>query len=275
MTTEGDLVRYETRNGVATLTMNNPRRLNGWTLAMQSALGDAFARAAGDPDVAAAVLTGTGEYYSAGADLSGTIRLHLPKTLRAKIERGNYVLFDRFLQFPKPILAAVNGHAIGAPVTSATLCDAIIASDQASFRTPFARVGLPPEGCSSVFFPRLIGEDAANRILGEEGWRPSAAEAHDIGLVDTVVPHDSLLDEAQRMAEAWAAAKKPRQFRAGATKEELVAANARESTEVANAFLSPAFLMGQYRFLMSKKKTGPAVTFLALRLTRPAWSLLL
>ena len=270
-----DLILVEIRNRVATLTMNHPRRLNGWTTAMQAALAKALAESAANADVGAVVLTGTGEYYSAGADLSGTLRLQNPRVLHGLIEKGNYDLFDQFIQFPKPILAAVNGAAIGAPVTSATLCDAIIASDRASFRTPFARFGIPPEGCSSVHFERLIGAEAAERILGPEGWRPSAAEALEIGLIDAVVPHDQLLPAAQEKAEGWVAEKRPRTFRAGATKEALVAANARESREIADAFLSGPFLMSQYRFLREKKKTGPALTFLALRMTRPAWSLLL
>ncbi len=276
MATHADLVLVETSQRVATLTMNNPRRLNGWTTAMQAALADAMARMADDADVAAVVLTGAGsDYYSAGADLSGTIRLGHPKTLHGLIEKGNYRLFDQFIQFPKPILAAVNGNAIGAPVTSATLCDAIIASERASFRTPFARLGVPPEGCSSVHLPRLIGETAADRMLGQEGWAPTAPEALEVGLVDAVVPPERLREEAQKRAEAWVAEGRPRTLKAGATKEELMAVNARESKEVADAFLSAPFLMGQYRFLKSKKKTSLAMTFLALRLTRPAWSLLL
>ena len=275
MTAGTDLVIVETRNRVATVRMNNPRRLNGWTLAMQAAIRDALRAAAADDNVAAVVLTGTDEYYSAGADLSGSIRLEHPKKLHGMIEEGNYTLFDTFIQCPKPILAAVNGPAIGAPVTSATLCDAIIASERASFRTPFARLGVPPEGCSSILFARLLGEEAAQRILGKEGWRPTAAEALDIGMVNAVVHPDALMIEAQRMAEGWVAEGRTRTFRGGVTREELMQVNARESKEVADAFLSAPFLMGQYRFLRSKKKTVPAMTFLALRMTRPVWGRLL
>ena len=268
-------MQVQTRDGVSTLTMNNPRRLNGWTLPMQAALGAAIEAAATDDAVGAVVLTGTGEYYSAGADLSGTIKLFHPKKLHSMIEKANHELFDQYIRFPKPILAAVNGHAIGAPVTSGTLLDAIIASDKATFRTPFARLGVPPEGCSSIHFARLLGADNAERILGAEGWKPNAQEALEIGLVNEVVPHEQLLEAAQAKAASWVREGKTRSFRAGSTKEELQAANARESREVADAFLSGKFLMNQYRFLASKKKTGLAMTFLALRMTRPAWALLL
>ena len=141
-----ELILYAVTNGVATLTMNNPKRLNGRTLAMQEKLREGLNRAAQDEAVGAAVLTGTGKYYSAGADLSGSFRLQHPKKLRALIRDGNYRLFDGFIQFPKPILAAVNGIALGAPVTTAVLCDAILASDKAAFTTPFARLGVPRRG---------------------------------------------------------------------------------------------------------------------------------
>ena len=89
---------------------------------------------------------------------------------------NNQALFNLFLDFPKPILIAVNGPALGASVTSATLCDGIIASDKATFSTPFAALGVTPEGCSSVQFARLMGEENAERMLGREGWRPGAEE---------------------------------------------------------------------------------------------------
>ena len=92
----------------------------------------------------------------------------------------------RVYTFEKPIVAAVNGPAIGAVVTSATLCDAIVASDKATFSTPFAKLGVPPEGCSSVQFERLMGPDNAARMLFEEGWRPTAAEALEAGLVQEI-----------------------------------------------------------------------------------------
>lgn len=270
-----ELLLTSVRNHVATLRFNLPRRLNGWTLAMKDALFAAMSSAAENEGVRVVILTGTGEYYSAGVDLSGSLQLGHPKKLRRMIVEQNRALFDLFIQFPKPLIVAVNGHAIGAPVTSATLADAMLAAESATFSTPFAKVGLPAEGCSSVHFPRLIGREAAERMLGPEGWKPTAHEALAIGLINEVVPDAQLLDRAQALAEAWSEAEKPREFRAGATRGELEYVNAQESERVADAFLSAEFLTGQYRFLRSRKKTVPALTFLALRLTRPAWSLLL
>lgn len=273
--TPDTLVLSSTRNQVTTLTMNMPKRLNGWTMEMIAAVQAALSRAASDDDARAVILTGSDPYYSAGVNLSATIQLGHPRALRAMIIEHNQSLFDTFIRFPKPILIAANGPAIGACVTSATLCDGIVASERATFSTPFAALGVPPEGCSSVHFPRLLGDTAAQRMLGEEGWKPTAEEALSVGLVQWVVPHESLLDEAQKIAEGWVASGAARSYRAGATREELLAVNARESVQVADAFLSAPFLDGQFRFLWGKKKRGPALTFLALRLARPLWSRLL
>lgn len=268
-------VLISTRNGVRTLTMNDPRRLNGWTGEMMEALFGAMDEAAADDEVRALVLTGRGRYYSAGVNLSSTIGLAHPKALREMIRSRNQQLFDRFIDFDKPILAAVNGPAIGATVTSATLCDAIIAAEEATFSTPFARLGVPPEGCSSEHLPKLVGEGPAQRMLGPEGWAPTAREALEIGLVDEVASAGALAERAQAVAASWVEAGRERTFRAGATRGRLKAVNARESEALADAFLAPPFLMGQYRFLKKKRKYGPAAVFLAIRATRPAWSRLL
>jgi enoyl-CoA hydratase/carnithine racemase len=270
-----DLIVSSTQNHVRTLRMNLPRKLNGWTMAMMEALFEALDAAEADEDVEAVILTGTDPYYSAGVNLSSTIQLDHPRRLHEMIVKHNQELFDNFIDYDKPILVAVNGPAIGATVTSATLCDAIVASEKATFSTPFARLGVTPEGCSSVHLPRLIGEENAQRMLGPEGWQPDAEEALEIGLVDEVTAHDELLDRAQAIAEEWVEADKPREFGAGSTREELKEINARESRQLADAFLDTPFLMGQYRFLWSREKYGPALVFLALSLTRPLWSKLL
>lgn len=270
-----ELVIVSKKNHVTTLTMNDPARLNGWTDGMMRALQRAMADAARDPETKAVILTGAGRYYSAGVNLGGTIKLAHPRVLREQIIAHNQSLFDAFIDFPKPIVVAANGPAIGATVTSATLCDAVIAAESATFLTPFHRLGVPPEGCSSVLFARLMGEATAQRMLGAEGWKPTAKEAADAGLITRAVPDAELLATAQQLAEAWVEEGRTRGFRGGATRDELKAVNARESVEVADAFLSPKFLAGQFDFLRTKRKYGPALMFGALRATHPLWSRLL
>lgn len=267
------LLLTSTRDGVTTLTMNDPRRLNGWTQEMMTALRKALSTANADPETKVVVLTATDPYYSAGVNLAGAFKLDMPAKLHGFIVESNRALFEMFLDFEKPILVAVNGPAIGATVTSATLCDAVVASERATFSTPFARLGVTPEGCSSEVFPRKFGAATAERMLGREGWVPTASEAKAIGLVDMVVPHERLLEEAQALARSWIDEGKRRAFPAGFTREALKAINTRESEVLADAFLASPFLMGQFRFLWSKKKRGMAMTFLALRVTRPLWAL--
>ena len=100
-------------------------------------------------------------------------------------------------------------------------------------------------------------------------------EALEAGLVNWVAPHEALMDEAQRIAEGWVDDGKEREYRGGLTREELSQINREESVQLANAFLSPRFLNGQFRFLWKKKKRPMSLAFLAARVTHPLWSRLL
>ena len=263
------------QDGVTTLTMNTPERLNGWTMEMMDALKEGFRVAAGDDETSVLVLTGADPYYCAGVNLSAVLRPRHPRKLHATIVELNRALFNAFLDFPKPVLVAVNGPAIGASVTSATLCDGIIASEKATFSTPFKALGVTPEGCSSVHFARIMGQANAGRMLGKEGWRPTGEEALEAGLIQWVAPHEKLGQEAHRIAQEWIASGAKRGFRGGSERDELKAVNARESVALADAFLSAPFIKAQFQFLWSKKKWGPAGMFLAMLITRPLWSRLL
>ena len=273
--TEPGPILTQKREGVTTLMMNTPARLNGWTQRMMDALRAGMSAAATDDETRVLVLTGADPYFCAGVNLSGAFALGHPRKMHKTIVQNNEALFNLFLDFPKPMLIAVNGPAIGASVTSATLCDGIIASEKATFSTPFAALGVTPEGCSSVQFARLMGEESAERMLGKEGWRPSAEEALGAGLIQWVVPHDQLADEAHKIARGWIDEGAKRSFRGGSERDELKAVNARESVDLADAFLGAPFIKAQYKFLSSKKKWGPAAMFLAMLISRPVWSRLL
>ena len=272
MSDREDLVLCDTSDNITTLTLNMPRRLNGWTMDMMMAMRSRLADAAKDPETKVVILTGADPYYCAGVNLSAVIKLDHPAKLHAFIIEQNQSLFDLFIDFPKPIIIAANGPAIGASVTSATLCDALIASERASFSTPFAKLGVTPEGCSSEMFPTLMGEETAWRMLGKEGWQPTGEEAHDIGLATHFSEHENLLDDARALATEWIEQGYERSYRGGYTKEELNAINARESIQLADAFLGAKFLRGQFEFLWSRNKRGPAMMFLALLFTRPVCS---
>lgn len=263
------------KDGVLIITMNRPEKLNGWTMEMMEALSEVFSKANSDDAVRAVIFTGSGKYYSAGVNLGGSLKLMPPKKLRKLIIENNQALFDTFLNCNKPLLIAVNGPALGASVTSATLANSIIASENATFSTPFAALAITPEGCSSLHFPRLMGEKNAQRMLGSEGWKPNAKEALDAGLIQRVVPQDQLIAEAERIAQDWVANEEQRKFLAGSQLAELKAANARESEQLADSFLGAGFLKEQSRFLWSKKKYTPSVMFFSLWMLRPLWSRLI
>lgn len=267
------LLRDRSESGVVTLTMNNEKRLNAWTAPMVHSLKAALDEAAADDASKVVILTGAGKFYCAGADLSALIRPMAPGAMHELIRRENEALFELFLGFPKPLIAAVQGPAIGASVTSSVLCDATLASAEgATFSTPFAKLGIVPEGCSSVLFERLMGAGNAERMLGAEGWAPTAAEAEAAGMITRAVAHGELLAEATALAERWAAEGKVRDLVANpAALAELRAVNAQESVALATAFLGEDFLRGQRDFLLSRKKDGPARVFSVLLATRPLW----
>ena len=247
---------------------------------MMMALKDAISEANTDPGTKVAVLTGTGKYYCAGVNLSGTFKPQHPAKLHANIKSQNQQLFDLFLDCKKPIIAAVNGPAIGASVTSAALSDALLASEAATFSTPFARLGVPPEGCSSVNFERFMGKENAMRMMGPEAWVPNAEEAVDIGLATKVIEggEEELQSAAQKLGEEWIASGKKRALPHGGDDALLASfkrVNAEESALLADAFTSEKFLEGQRAFLSSKGKTVPAMVFSIAKLTRPLWGMLL
>jgi peroxisomal 3,2-trans-enoyl-CoA isomerase len=264
-------IQSSLKAGVLTIMMNKPNKLNGWTTEMMDAFATAFENAAKDEATKAVIFTGAGDYYSAGVNLGGTLKLMAPKKLHQLIVEHNQSLFDKFLTFPKPILVAVNGPAIGASVTSATLCDAIIAADTSTYSTPFAALGITPEGCSSIQFATLLGEKNAQRMLKKEGWKPNAQEALSIGLVQWVVPKSQLQTEAQKVAQQWVTDGRSRKILGGIALSELQAVNKHESIELANRFLGAEFLRGQFTFLWRKKKHLQSMVFLILWLLRPLW----
>ncbi|MGF1726435.1 enoyl-CoA hydratase/isomerase family protein [Photobacterium nomapromontoriensis] len=261
--------------GVLTITMNRPDKLNGWTMEMMGALREAFSNANTNENVKAIIFTGSGKYFCAGVNLSSTIKLMPPRKLRQLIVQNNQALFDLFLNCKKPLLIAINGPAIGASVTSSTLANYIIAAESATFSTPFSALGVTPEGCSSYHFPRLIGEENSLRMLGSEGWKPTAKEALEIGLIQQVVPQDRLLAEAERIAKHWVSNGEQRTFLAESTLSQLKETNVSESEQLADAFLGANFLKGQSQFLWRKKKYIPSTLFFSLWALRPLWSRLI
>jgi len=193
-----------------------------------------------------------------------------PAILLESIRSQNKALFDNFLDFPKPLFVAVNGPAIGAAVTSAFLSDGIIASEKATFLTPFKALGVVPEGCSSYTYPKAFGESVARELL--EGRKITAKEALELGYCKYVVPTNQVLEKAQQVAEEWVAQGRGRVIIEEGLLETLKEVNAKESIALANALLDYPFLDAMVNFSYEKSKYGPLVAFWIARATRPIWS---
>ena len=268
---DADLILSSTKNNVTTLMFNNPKKLNAWTVPMFENMFDLLTKHGKDDNTKVLILTGSGPYYCAGANLSENVKLMHPKKLHSMIIKSNNRIFNYFLDFPKPILVAANGPAIGASVTSAALCDGIIAGENATFWTPFAKLCVTPEGCSSVHFERILGKEAADKML-DENWKVSAEDAKRIGLVLDVVPQAELLLKSQELGETWVAEGRKRTIPGGGQVAEYKEINLKESHVLADAFISYKFLDAQYDFLKSKGKLREARMFWILKTLQPLWS---
>lgn len=264
------LVLMSERAGVRTLQFNVAAKLNGWSPALLKELKAALDAAATDAAVRAVVLTGSGRYYSAGVDFAGSLAPMSPSRLLREIEASNRALFEQFILFPKPLVACLNGPAIGASVTSATLCDAIVCSETASFLTPFKTLGLVPEGCSSYKFPQLLGAPLAKQVL--EGRKIEAREAVKLGFADQVVPAGSELAAAQRLAEEWVVSGRPRKsHEVPGEVDKLLKVNADESRALANAITAEPFLAHMANFSYQKGKWVAYFVFTLAKLLLPLW----
>ncbi|MEV4256891.1 enoyl-CoA hydratase-related protein [Spirillospora sp. NPDC049652] len=198
-------VRYEVDGGVATITLDRPEAMNALTAETKEALRAAAERAAADAGARAVVLTGSGRAFSAGQDLrehadnlaagrglDGTLRRHYNPTVEA------------ITGMRKPVVAAVNGMAVGAGMSLVLACDLVVASEKASFVTAFAKIGLGPDSGLSWTLQRLVGRAKAAELLmlGEPLRAPDALA---LGLVNRVVPAEDVLSTATGLARTLAA----------------------------------------------------------------------
>jgi len=176
----------EHRGRVRVLVFQRPEKKNALTVAMYASLATELERAASAPAVRAVVLTGAGGTFTAGNDIQDFIA-QPPITDDSAVVRFLLTL----LRFPKPVIAAVPGAAIGVGATMLLHCDRVIAARSARFQLPFVKLGLCPEGGSSLLLPQIVGLQRASELLlwGEPF---DADTAQRIGLINEVVPDDGL-----------------------------------------------------------------------------------
>lgn len=209
-------IRYEVADGILTITLNRPEQLNAFTTQMATELIDAFHSASEDDAVRAVIVTGAGRAFCAGMDLSvaGNVfgldeglrpaladvqdRLDDPAVIEGVRDTGGRVTLAIF-GCTKPVIAAINGAAVGVGATMTLAMDIRLASDKARIGFVFGKIGIVPEACSSWFLPRIVGISQALE------WAYTADifdanEAQRGGLVKAVYPPEQLLEQANALA---------------------------------------------------------------------------
>ena len=183
-------ILVDKNNHIATLTLNRPEKLNAFNVQMKDEIVKALDELEQDNSVRVVIMTGAGRAFSSGADISGNTSM---------VEFSNFAEVERILNFDKPMVAALNGYALGDGIQHALLCDMIVASEKASIGFIGARIG----GLCFVAawaLAGVVGRNKAAELLFTCD-RISAAEAYRIGLVNKVVPHEQLMPAALEMAE--------------------------------------------------------------------------
>jgi enoyl-CoA hydratase/carnithine racemase len=195
-------ITAEAADGVLTITLNRPDRLNAWTPTMGQELIAAFDAADADDEVRAIIVTGAGRGFCAGADLQGggsTFDWREREGGDGIPRDGGGQFTLRVFDCTKPVIAAINGPAVGVGATMTLPMDIRLAADDARIGFVFARRGIVPEACSSWFLPRAVGISQAMEWVAT-GRVFSAREALDGGLVRSLHPKDELLDAARALA---------------------------------------------------------------------------
>jgi 2-(1,2-epoxy-1,2-dihydrophenyl)acetyl-CoA isomerase len=188
-------------DGGAVIELNRPESLNAWNRGLGEELLAAVQRAGEDETVRAVMITGAGRAFSSGADLreqrDGTGESGIPD-LGARLKELYHPILLGVREMPKPVLAAVNGPAVGIGCSLALACDLVIAAESSYFLLAFINIGLVPDGGSTAFVPARIGGARATEmaLLGE---RVPAPEALEWGLVNRVLPDDAFEDAARKL----------------------------------------------------------------------------
>jgi enoyl-CoA hydratase/carnithine racemase len=192
------VLRVDDDGGVRILTLDRPDKLNAMTVGLYKACADAFAEAAADDAIGAVVLTGSGRGFCAGNDL-GELQAAAAGESSADQGEGFAAFMEAIANFPKALLAAVNGVAVGIGMTLLPYCDMALVAESARMRAPFVPLGVTSEAASSATFPAVMGWQRASRILLTGAW-VSAAEAVEVGLALEVVPDGEVVRRTVALA---------------------------------------------------------------------------
>ena len=186
-----DEITVEVVDGVQIIRINRPEKKNALTVDMYGAMNDALRNGEASDDIAVHLITGTDGIFSAGADL----REFLMFATGGEKKLEAYEFLKTIAQIEKPLVAAVDGLAVGIGTTMLLHCDLVYASPNATFSTPFVNLGMVPEGGSSLLVPRMMGSKRAFEMLCL-GQVFDAEKAHGAGLINEIVAADELLEYA-------------------------------------------------------------------------------
>ena len=199
-----DAINIEKRDAIAILTLNRPERLNAVNGTMHSELTTLFRVIETDTDVRVAVLTGAGRGFCSGGDFGPDRDGQAARKSGLSMMQEARRIVDGILDFEKPLIAAVNGAAVGLGATIALLCDVVIAAKPAKFGDPHVKMGITAGDGGAVIWPLLVGVNRAKQLL-MTGDLITADEAFDLGLVNEVVEEGQALPVALALAERLAA----------------------------------------------------------------------
>src|SRR3954452_3470783 len=199
MSSDFEQIRYEVADGVLTVTLNRPERLNAWTPVMQRELIAAADLWDADDEIRAVVVTGEGRAFCAGADLEKGGETFDWKDRGGTPRDGGGQFTTRLFDSTKPLIAAINGPAVGVGITMTLPMDVRLVAEGAKLGFVFARRGIVPEAASSWFLPRLVGISRAMEWVAT-GRIFTPQEALEAGLVRAVVPADDVLGAAYALA---------------------------------------------------------------------------
>lgn len=197
-------ILYDKKDGIATVVLNRPEARNAWSTIMNQELLDIFPKLEADPEVLAVILTGNqaGKAFSAGADIADP-KTHATESIGESLGRvtpRGQDIFNIVSDFPKPIICAINGYALGIGCLITLCCDILIASENAELGLPQVAIGILPAYGGAVRLARFVGKGNAMRmVLTSE--RITAQEAYRIGFVTEVVPLSDLMPAAIKIAK--------------------------------------------------------------------------
>ena len=195
------MIQTADSGAVRLLTLDRPEVLNAFDAALYRDLASALDDARADDSVHVVVITGIGRAFSAGQDLEEMAKLASGEST----DSGFPALLEAVQTFDKPLLAAVNGLAIGIGFTILPHCDLVLVAESARFRTPFAEMGVPPEAASSYLFPARMGWQRAAYVLFTSTWL-DATQAVEYGIAFAAYPDDELLASSLELAASIATA---------------------------------------------------------------------